>query len=108
MKAYYRHLLVNPAYWWCAGTRLGGTYYVDCYCPFEARSMPAVFQRLSDAIRVIMLCRTPVDGLLGMLDDFLGVTYREEGVSDHSLFQRGRLNAQSFDNELGKMRITKQ
>ena len=70
--------------------------------------MPAVFQRLSDAIRVIMLCRTPVDGLLGMLDDFLGVTYREEGESDLSLQQRARLNEKAFDNELVKMGITKQ
>ena len=29
MKAYYRHLLINPAYWWCTGTRLEGIYYVD-------------------------------------------------------------------------------
>ena len=55
-----------------------------------------------------MLRRTPVDGLLGMLDDFLGVTYREEGESDASLMQRGQLNAQAFDNELLKMGISKQ
>ena len=81
---------------------------MDCYCPFGARSMPAVFQRLSDAIRVIMLRRTPVDGLLGMLDDFLGITYREEGESDQSLQERARLNEKAFDNELVKMGITKQ
>ena len=52
LKAYYRHLMINPAYWWCTGTELEGNYYFDCYCPFGARSMPAVFQRLSDAIRV--------------------------------------------------------
>ena len=108
LKAYYRHLLVNPAYWWCTGTRLEGTYYVDCYCPFGARSMPAVFQRLFDAIRVIMLRRTPVDSLLGMLDDFLGITYREEGESDQSLQERAWLNEKAFDNELVKMGITKQ
>ena len=108
MKAYYRHLLINPAYWWCTGTQLEGIYYVDCYCPFGARSMPAVFQRLSDAIRVIMLRRTPVDGLLGMLDDLIGVTYREKCESDTSLMQRGQLNAKAFDNELVKMGISKQ
>ena len=54
MKEYYRHLMVNPAHWWCTGTELEGKYCFDCYCPFGARSMPAVFQRLSDAIRVIM------------------------------------------------------
>ena len=37
--------------------------------------MPAVFQRLSDSIRVIMLRRTSVNALLGMLDDFVGVVY---------------------------------
>ena len=55
-----------------------------------------------------MLCRTPVDELLGMLDDFLGVTYREEGESDDALLRRGRLNASAFDEELIKMGITKQ
>ena len=64
MKDYYRLLLVNPTYWWCTGICLEGTYYVDCYSPFWARSMPAVFQRLSDAMGVIMLSRTPVDGSL--------------------------------------------
>ena len=63
MKAYYRLLLVNP---------------------FGARSMPAVFQRLSDAIRVIMLCRMPVDGLLGMLDDFLwSLIEKNENLTTH-------------------------
>ena len=80
---------MNPAHWWCTGTQLEGTYFVDCYCPFGARSLPSVFQRLSDAIRVIMLCRTPVDGLLGMLDDFLGVTHREEGESDEHSYAVG-------------------
>ena len=108
MKAYYRHLLVNPANWWCTGTQLEGTYFFDGYCPFGARSMPSVFQRLSDAIRVIMLSRTSVDGLLGMLDDFLGITYREEGESDEALLRRGQLNARSFDEELLKMGIQKQ
>ena len=76
LKAYYRHLIINPAYWWCTGTVLENNYYVDCYCPFGARSMPAVFQRLSDAIGVFMLQNIPVDGLLGKLDDLLGITGR--------------------------------
>ena len=100
LKAYYRHLMINPAYWWCTGTVLEHIYYFDCYCPFGARSMPAVFQRLSDAIRVIMLNNIPVDGLLGMLDDYLGITYRNEGETDEELFRRGRLPAQAFDEEL--------
>ena len=108
LKAYYRHLMINPAYWWCTGTVLEHTYYFDCYCPFGTRSMPAVFQRLSDAIRVIMLNNIPVDGLLGMLDDYLGITYRNEGETDEELFRRGRLAAQAFDEELNHMGITKQ
>ena len=80
LKEYYRHLMINPAYWWCTGTRLEENFYFDCYCPFGARSLPAIFQRLSDAIRVVMLRRTPVDALLGMLDDFLGVVYQVSGV----------------------------
>ena len=70
--------------------------------------MPAVFQRLSDAIRVIMVQRTPVNGLLGMLDDFLGITYRQEGESDNALLKRGQVAARAFDEELGRMGITKQ
>ena len=65
--------------------------------------MPAVFQRLSDAIRVIMLQKTPVDGLLGMLDDFLGIVYRKEGESDMELLNRSQLSAQAFDMELRKL-----
>ena len=108
LKAYYRHLMINPAYWWCTGTALEGQYYVHCYCPFGARSMPAVFQRLSDAIRVIMLQRTPVESLLGMLDDFLGVVYRKEGESDEELLKRGQRTASAFDWILQKLGISKQ
>ena len=108
LKAYYRHLMVNPAQWWCTGTHLQGIFYFDCYCPFGARSMPAIFQRLSDAIRVIMLRNTPVEGLLGMLDDFLGIVYRQPGESDHALLNRGRMAEKAFDEELNRMGITKQ
>ena len=108
LKEYYRHLLINPYCWWATGTKFAGEYYFDCYCPFGARSMPAVFQRLSDAIRVIMLRRTPVDALLGMLDDFLGVTYRQVGESEESLFKRGKAAEEAFDRELTKMGISKQ
>ena len=100
--------MINPAHWWCTGTHFEGHYYFDAYCPFGARSMPAVFQRLSDAIRIIMLKRTPVEGLLGMLDDFLGVTYRKEGETDEALFARGRIEEKAFDEELTKMGISKQ
>ena len=108
MKEYYRHLMINPSYWWCMGTVFEKKYYVDCYCPFGARSMPAVFQRLSDAIRVIMLRRTSADALLGMLDDFLGITYRREGESEANLLRRGEEAAREFDAELLKMGISKQ
>ena len=70
--------------------------------------MPALFQRLSDAIRVIMLRETPVEGLLGMLDDFLGITYRKDGESDDDLLKRGQIAAKAFDDELMKMGMTKQ
>ena len=108
LKEYYRHLMINPAYWWCTGTVLDEKFYFDCYCPFGARSMPAVFQRLSDAIRVVMLRRTSVDALLGMLDDFLGVVYREPEETNEELLRRGRRAAVAFDQELNKMGIEKQ
>ena len=70
--------------------------------------MPAVFQRLSDAIRVVMLRRTSVDALLGMLDDFLGVVFREPEETNEELLRRGRRAAAAFDQELNKMGIAKQ
>ena len=100
--------MINPAYWWCTGTELDEKFYFDCYCPFGARSMPAVFQRLSDAIRVVMLRRTSVDALLGMLDDFLGVVFREPEETNEELLRRGRRAAVAFDQELNKMGIAKQ
>ena len=54
LKAYYRYLMSNPAYGWCTGTMLAEKFYFDCYCPFGARSKPPVFQRLSDAIQVML------------------------------------------------------
>ena len=59
--------------------------------------MPAVFQRLSDAIWVIMLQRTPVESLLGMLDDFLAIVYRKKDESDKELLNRGQLSANAVD-----------
>ena len=43
-----------------------------------------------------------------MLDYFLWIPYRKEGVSHQELLQRGRLAAQAFDDELAKMVIAKQ
>ena len=70
--------------------------------------MPAVFQRQSDAIRAIMLQKTPVDSLLGMLDDFLGIVYRKQGESDTDLLKRSQESASAFDVELPKLWISKQ
>ena len=70
--------------------------------------MPAVFQRLSDAIRVIMLQKTPVDSLLGMLDDFLGIVYRKHGETDTDLLKRSQISAIAFDRELQNLGISKQ
>ena len=57
---------------------------------------------------LIMLRETPVGSLLGMLDDFLGITYRKEGETDEDLLKRGHSSAKAFDDELLKMGITKQ
>ena len=85
---------------------MAGEYYFDCYCPFGARSMPSVFQRLTDAIRVIMLRETPVGSLLGMSDDFLVITYRKDEESDEDLLERGHSSAKAFGDELLKMGMT--
>ena len=69
--------MINTAYMWCTGAVLENNYCVDLLLP-EPGSMPAVLQPLSDAIRVIMLLNIPVDGLLGMLDDFLRIIYRKQ------------------------------
>ena len=107
MKAYYRHLMVNPGCWWMMGSAFGDSYYFDCYCPFGARSMPAVFQRLTDAIRVIALRRAKCDGLVALLDDFLGVTHRRPLESDISIMQRATAQARAFDDELLRLGITR-
>ena len=70
--------------------------------------MPAIFQRLSDAIRVIMLRRTSVDASLGMLDDFPGITYRREHESDGRFFRRGEEAPYEFVAELLNIDISKQ
>ena len=100
MKAYYRHLMVNPWCWWMMGSTYGNAYYFDCYCPFGARSMPAVFQRLTDAIRVIGLRRAKCDGLVALLDDFLGVTHSRPLESELSTLQRATNHVRAFDDEL--------
>ena len=43
-----------------------------------------------------------------MLDDFLGIVYRQPGESDHALLNRGRMAEKAFDEELNRMGITKQ
>ena len=55
--------------------------------------MPAIFQRLTDAIRGIILDRTPVEELLGILDDFLRIVYRREEEIDGELLKRGQIAA---------------
>ena len=100
MTTYYRHLMINPACWWLTGSSFGEAFYFDCYCPFGARSMPAVFQRLTDAIRVVGIRRAKCDGLVALLDDFLGVTFSREGESYESVLSRAGKQAQSFDHQL--------
>ena len=70
--------------------------------------MPAVVRRLSDAIRVVMRPRTPVDALLGMLDDFRGVVYRKPDETNEELLRRGRRAVAAFDQELIETGIAKQ
>ena len=62
--------------------------------------MPAVIRRLSDAIRVVMRPRTPVDALLGMLDDILGVVYQKPDETNEELLRRGKRGLAAFDPEL--------
>ena len=42
------------------------------------------------------------EGLLGILDDFLGIVYRTEGGSAEELFKRGQISASAFDVALIK------
>ena len=107
MTAYYRHLMVNPACWWLMGSSFGEAFYFDSYCPFGARSMPAVFQRLTDAIRIIALRRAKCDGLVALLDDFLGVTFRKEHDTDEGLLLRAKQQSEAFDLELLRLGLVK-
>ena len=70
--------------------------------------MPAVVRRLSDAIRVVMRPRTPVDALLGMLDDFRGCVSETGDETNEELLRRGRRAVAAFDQELIETGIAKQ
>ena len=43
-----------------------------------------------------------------MLDDFLGIVYRNKGESDMELLKRGQLSAYAYYEILQKMGISKQ
>ena len=70
--------------------------------------MPAVVRRLSDAIRVVMRPRTPVDAILGMLDNFRGVVSLKPDETNEELLRRGRRAVAAFDQELIETGIAKQ
>ena len=89
------------------GSSFGEAFYFDCYCPFGARSMPAVFQRLTDAIRVIALRRAKCDGIVALLDDFLGVTFRQEHDTDEGVLRRAKQQSEAFDLELLRLGLVK-
>ena len=76
------------------------TYYFDAYWPYGPRFMPAIFQRLSDAIKFNRSRNTPLDWLLGLRDDLRRITLGKEGESDQELLQQKRLAAQAFGDEL--------
>ena len=63
--------------------------------------MPAEFQRLSDALRVIMT-RRPVEVQLGVLDDFTGIVHRKKDETGGELLERVKIAARAFDDEFRK------
>ena len=69
--------------------------------------MPAGFQRLTDATRIITLRRTNCDGLVALLDDFLGVTHRRPLESELSVMNRACSHARAFDIELLRLGLTR-
>ena len=85
-------------FWWLIWSTFGEAFYYDANGPFGARSTPAVFQRLTHAIRVIGLKRAKCDGLFALLDNFLGVTFRRVGEFDESVPHRASKLAESFDH----------
>ena len=85
----------------------GDSFYFDCYCPFGARSMPVVFQRLTDAIRVITPRRLKRDDLVALLDDFLGVTHGRPKESEASTLQQAASHARAFDDELVRLGLVR-
>ena len=69
--------------------------------------MPDIFQRLTDAIRVIALRRARCDGLVALLNDFLGVTHGRPKESEASTLQRAASHARAFDDELVRLGLVR-
>ena len=74
------------------------------WCTFYASYVPTFIRRYTrDKLR-----KTSVDASLGMLDDFLGITYRREYESDGEFFRRGEEAPYEFVAELLNIEISKQ
>ena len=59
-------------------------------------------------LRVTILQKTTVEGLVGMLEDFLGIVRGNVGETDKQSLNRVRLSTKALDDELIKTCITKQ
>ena len=49
LKEYYRHLMINPGYWWCTGTTLNGKFSLTAtafWSKVDARGVSALVRRL--------------------------------------------------------------
>ena len=50
LKESYRHLMINPAYWWCTGTTLNGKFSLTAtafWSTVDARGVSVLVRRLS-------------------------------------------------------------
>ena len=71
---------VRPEFCWCTGTKLAGTLFFDCNCPFPARSMPASCR--PGAIR----CDNSIEGAVQICGE--GVWQRVEEMASMSRERR--------------------
>ena len=65
-------------------------------------------KRVNFTVRISYIAKKTGPRILGMLDDFLGVLYREADDMRAELLRRSRKAAMAFDQEWIKMGIAKQ
>jgi len=85
VKDAFSLILVHPSQWNLLGICWKTRFYIDSCLPFELRSVPYLFNRLSEAIHWILMNSYGVHHLLHYLDDFLTAGPPDSPICNHNL-----------------------